>query len=83
MILTDEERDYCYEHSWGNTAYTKTKAYGLAIEKAILSKIEERLKTERERCAVTAWSTGMDLYMKQFDAREIGSACAHAIRDLK
>ncbi len=35
---------------------------------------------EREACAITAWSTGMDLHMKQYDAREIGSACAKAIR---
>ena len=35
---------------------------------------------EREACAIAAWSTGMDLHMKQGDAREIGSACARAIR---
>lgn len=37
----------------------------------------------REECAVAAWSTGMALYGKQFDAREVGSACANAIRELK
>lgn len=37
-------------------------------------------KLEREECAVTAWSTGMSLHMKESDAREIGSACAKAIR---
>lgn len=36
--------------------------------------------TEREACAVAAWSVGMDLYLKQHDAREIGAACARAIR---
>ena len=35
---------------------------------------------EREACAVTAWNTGMDLHTKQHDSREIGSACAKAIR---
>lgn len=35
---------------------------------------------EREACAVAAWSTGMGLHMKAHDAREIGSACAAAIR---
>lgn len=35
---------------------------------------------ERECCAVTAWNTGMDLHTKQHDSREIGSACARAIR---
>lgn len=35
---------------------------------------------EREACAVTAWNTGMDLHTKQHDSREIGSACARAIR---
>lgn len=35
---------------------------------------------EREACAVAAWSTGMGLHMKAHDAREIGSACAKAIR---
>lgn len=36
---------------------------------------------EREECAVIAWTVGMDLHMKQYDAREIGSACARAIRE--
>jgi hypothetical protein len=35
---------------------------------------------EREACAVAAWSTGRDLYMKQHDAPEVGMACAAAIR---
>ncbi len=42
--------------------------------------IAEAVARERESCAVTAWSTGMDLHMKSFDAREIGSKCAAAIR---
>lgn len=40
-------------------------------------------RAEREACAVTAWNTGMDLHMKQSDAREIGSLCAAAIRNRK
>ena len=36
---------------------------------------------EREKCAVIAWTVGMDLHMKQYDAREIGSTCARAIRE--
>ena len=35
---------------------------------------------EREACAITAWSIGMDLHQKQFDAREVGASCASAIR---
>ena len=35
---------------------------------------------EREACAIAAWSTGMDLHMKKYDAREIGFACAATIR---
>lgn len=38
------------------------------------------VSAEREACAVAAWSTGMGLHMKAHDAREIGSACAKAIR---
>ena len=35
---------------------------------------------EREACAITAWSIGHDLYLKHHDIREVGSACATAIR---
>lgn len=38
------------------------------------------LAAEREACAITAWSIGMDLHQKQFDAREVGASCAVAIR---
>ena len=38
------------------------------------------LAAEREACAITAWSIGMDLHYKQFDAREVGASCAAAIR---
>lgn len=38
------------------------------------------LAAEREACAITAWSIGMDLHQKQFDAREVGASCAAAIR---
>lgn len=42
--------------------------------------LEAEKLMEREACAVSAWSTGMDLHLKQHDAREIGAACAAAIR---
>ena len=35
-----------------------------------------------EEAAVTAWSTGMDLHMKEHDTREVGSKIARAIRAL-
>jgi hypothetical protein len=39
---------------------------------------------ERERCAVVAWSAGMDRHTQVLgmptDARDVGSACAAAIR---
>jgi len=35
---------------------------------------------EREACAITAWSIGIDLHLKHHDIREVGSACATAIR---
>lgn len=35
---------------------------------------------EREARAITAWSIGHDLYLKHHDIREVGSACATAIR---
>ena len=35
-----------------------------------------------EAAAFRAWSTGMELYMKKTDAREIGSKCASVIRAL-
>ena len=38
------------------------------------------LAAEREACAITAWSIGMDLHQKQFDAREVGASCTFAIR---
>jgi len=42
---------------------------------------------ERERCAIIAWSTGMDRHNKKLglpdDCREVGSACAAAIRAAK
>lgn len=41
---------------------------------------QKLVEAEREACAIAAWSVGMDLYLKQHDAREIGSACARAIR---
>jgi len=44
--------------------------------------IELARADERERCAVAAWSTGMSLHRRNHDAREIGSACAEAIRAL-
>lgn len=42
---------------------------------------------ERERCAVAAWSAGMDAHNKvngrPTDARNVGATCAAAIRALK
>lgn len=42
--------------------------------------------THQERCAVAAWSAGMDYHTKVLgipcDAREVGSAAAKAIRSL-
>ena len=35
-----------------------------------------------EKCAVIAWRTGMDLYMKEIDVREVGAKAAHNIRNL-
>jgi trehalose utilization protein len=42
--------------------------------------IEEAMLAEREACAITAWSIGIDLHLKHHDIREVGSACATAIR---
>ena len=36
-----------------------------------------------EEAAVCAWSQGMDLHLRVHDAREVGSKCAAAIRQLK
>ena len=47
----------------------------------MMKRLEEIIrKDEREACAITAWSTGHDLYLKHHDIREVGSACATAIR---
>jgi hypothetical protein len=58
-----------------------------AAEKAITeayrreyATVQEAIKKEREACAITAWAIGMELYKKQFDAREVGASCASAIR---
>lgn len=46
-----------------------------------LEKFAELVRqNEREACAITAWSIGHDLYLKHHDIREVGSACATAIR---
>lgn len=42
LKLTQVELDYCYEHSHGNTPYTKAKAYGRMIEKAVHAKYAAR-----------------------------------------
>ena len=54
-------------------AITETYRREYAIE-------QEAIKKEREACAITAWAVGMELYQKQFDAREVGASCAAAIR---
>jgi hypothetical protein len=48
---------------------------------AIASALREAGEREREECAVTAWRKGMELNGKAYDPREIGSACASAIRN--
>ena len=47
--------------------------------------LAEAVGKEREACAVAAWSVGMDMHGpqkpgNQYDSREVGSACAIAIR---
>ena len=52
-----------------------------AFENFDLERFAELVRQdEREACAITAWSTGRDLYLKHHDIREVGSACATAIR---
>ena len=46
-----------------------------------LRHIEAARADERERAAVLAWSTGMDLHTKMHDVREVGAKIAVAIRD--
>lgn len=36
--LTDEDREWCDEHSHGNTSWAKQKAYGRAIEAKLKEK---------------------------------------------
>ena len=43
-------------------------------------KLQGAVLAEREACAITAWSIGIDLHLKHHDIREVGSACATAIR---
>ena len=49
-----------------------------------IERLTQELAAERERCAVIAWSTGMDEHKKRqalpHDCREIGSLIAAAIR---
>ena len=49
----------------------------------IAQEIAEAEKRVIEECAVIAWSTGMQLYKKQDDEREVGSEIASRIRLLK
>ena len=39
MILSDEEVWDCYEHSHGNTEYTKAKAFGRMLQIRIAEKL--------------------------------------------
>lgn len=50
------------------------------ISHTYLQRTLEAVLREREACAITAWSIGHDLYLKHHDIREVGSACATAIR---
>ena len=53
-----------------------------AIE-AFIYRISASVREETiEKCAVIAWRTGMDLYMKEIDVREVGAKAAHNIRNL-
>lgn len=68
----DMDVDHAESNAWGAV---------ITAEPADLERFAALVAAaEREACAVAAWSTGMGLHMKAHDAREIGSACAKAIR---
>ena len=50
------------------------------MRKTYMKMIHGAIADEREACAITAWSIGLDLYLTHHDIREVGSACATAIR---
>ena len=54
--------------------------WGTQLEYVLLDMYDQGAADEREACAITAWSIWHDLYLKHHDIREVGSACATAIR---
>jgi hypothetical protein len=60
--------------------YMKGTAASRDIMELLALAFEGGRVAEREACAITAWSIGHDLYLKHHDIREVGSACATAIR---
>ena len=55
----------------------------IEIPKSLSDRISASVREETiEKCAVIAWRTGMDLYMKEIDVREVGAKAAHNIRNL-
>lgn len=73
LLVAEHEREKVAKWMLSNGYAT---GHGDTIEDLLRHLVWE----EREACAIAAWSTGMDLHMKQFDSREVGSACARAIR---
>ena len=70
-----------------NGAWCETKdeyLFGIDSLSAYTAAVEAK---ERERCAITAWTAGMQEYTKArgmpCDAREVGAMAARDIRSLK
>jgi hypothetical protein len=73
-------------------ALSADSPYQSASYQDVMRAVEREMKLRRElaevteRYAVTAWTTGMDMFSndhpKRLDSREVGSACAVAIRTL-
>jgi hypothetical protein len=71
-------------------ALSADSPYQSASYQDVMRAVEREMKLRRElaevteRYAVTAWTTGMDMFSndhpKRLDSREVGSACAVAIR---
>jgi hypothetical protein len=82
---------YCYEHEVGMTKVFDGDYYLVKEADLLISNLRAELEAERakvgtmrERCAVLAWITGIDMYETRFDhdPRDVGSAIAGAIRAL-
>ena len=58
---------YCYTHT--------------QLENILTDQRETGAKAENERCAVSAWSTGMKVGTDLMEGRELGARCAKEIRD--